>query len=108
MTNTTFKPHDHFAFGRDADGCDDLWVIHCPNQQRDVARITFWDCSPEWMERTEADARLLSSAPILYNAAKEFLAALESLPSRDLSVEMLQAEQSAIRAIAWVEGGSHA
>lgn len=60
------------------------------------------------MERTEADARLLASAPILYNAAKEFLAALETLPSRDMSVEMLQAEQSAIQAIAWVKGGSHA
>lgn len=108
MTNTNLQPLDHFSYGRDSDGCDDLWVIHCPNQRRDVASITFWDCSPECMERTEADAKLLSAAPNLYNAAREFLAALESLPGRDLSVEMLQAEQSAIRAIAQVEGGSHA
>jgi hypothetical protein len=108
MTIATLQPLDHFAYDRDSDGCDDLWVIHCPNQQRDIARIAFWDCSPEWMQRTEADARLLSSAPVLYNAVKEFLVAVKSLPSQALSIEVLQAEQSAIRALAWVEGGSHA
>jgi hypothetical protein len=108
MTTTTLQSLDHFAYGRDSDGCDDLWVIYCPSQQRDVARIAFWDCSPDWMARTEADARLLSSAPSLYNAAKEFLAALATLPSQALSVEMLEAEQSAIQAITHAERGPHA
>ena len=43
-----------YAFMKDNDGCDNVWVIYDGIAGKDITQITFWDCEPNWTARTKA------------------------------------------------------
>ena len=53
----TTLPAPFYAYDRDADGCDDLWVIYEVHTGTDIASITFWGSDDEWTARAERKAR---------------------------------------------------
>lgn len=55
--HTIFRTTLRYAYDRQTDGCDDLWEIYDRRTNETVASIVFWDCDPEWMERSEQRAR---------------------------------------------------
>jgi len=105
LTESTPKhtPGPYF-YERNADGVDDLWVIKAQNGQEDIASITFWDCNPEWMSRTEANARLLAASPDMLASLKQVIKAFEDLNVTFEYPPMFNAIRSARFAVALAEG----
>ena len=67
----TKKMPPTYAYSRDADGVDDLWVVYHIKSKRDICHITFWDSSPDWMKRAERKARLVVRALNAYSEQQD-------------------------------------
>lgn len=95
MTATT-SPTAHvpgpYDYAWDRNGCDDYWYIFPKNDPKhELAQIVFWDCEPEWMERTRVQARLFAAAPELLDMVKRLLELVDHLPSAFLELPLLNA-----------------
>ena len=93
-----------YFYERQADGVDDLWEIKAQKDQRTIASIVFWDDDLDWMARTEANARLLTSAPDILDALKQVIEAFESLNVTFTNVQVFRAIKAARFALALAEG----
>lgn len=67
---TIARRKPRYAYDRQADGVDGLWEIFDRRTHKTVASIIFWDCDPEWRQRSERKAqkwvaRLNRSTPLL-------------------------------------------
>lgn len=81
--------HEHFVKGQW--GNSDRWVceITCPNNNLIVAEIPEYRSYPEDTPAVEANARLIASAPELYERLKEARDAIASLPEYALGGESI-------------------
>lgn len=70
----TFAPGP-FAYCIDRDGCDDVIFIYRAENRDDIAEIRFWDDGGGYeTARQEANARLLTAGPDLFDAVRHVLA----------------------------------
>jgi hypothetical protein len=55
-----------YAYRRDAEGVDDLWIVYRIRGRKNICEITFWDDCPGWMDRAKRNAELVTKALNLY------------------------------------------
>lgn len=104
--NTTCHSPGPYFYERDRDGCDDIWRIISQPTQSTVACLVFWDGddTPEFVARTEANARLLAAAPDMFEALKELIAAFNRLDITVTDGPIYRAFRSARHAVALADG----
>ena len=93
-----------YFYERQSEGVDDLWEIKAQSDQRTIASIVFWDDDPEWMARTEANARLLAASPDMLGALKQVIEAFQRLNFTFDHAPVFNAIRSARFAVALAEG----
>lgn len=105
----TFSPGSTAAdYGEDyaADEVD-LLDLHSgsPGSEVYVARIRYWETTPESIAQSETDARFLRAAPETFASLSQMVRLVTAIPCRMLSIEVLIAEQAARASMALAEHG---
>jgi hypothetical protein len=59
-----------YIYGRDCEGCNDLFVIQDTKTGRDIACTIYWNDEPAWAKRAEQAARLITEALNAYQPGK--------------------------------------
>lgn len=102
-STAAYTPGPYF-YERQSEGVDDLWEINAQDGQKTIASIVFWDDDPEWMARTEANARLLAASPDMLGALKQIFEAFERLNLTFNHAPVFNAIRAARFAVALAEG----
>jgi hypothetical protein len=81
-----------WTYHRDKDGVDDLFAVVAEANSQWLATITFWD-EPDLDcgERAEANARLISAAPVLLDALRAVDSYLAGIEETDYRAETTRA-----------------